>query len=103
MRAKVMGLLGGPSQVVGRDNHCGMFAFGLRNGLGEVRDGLCKRLQLSAIRQFDRLIKTPGPRHNATPTNEKRPRLLLYRGREAGVMPGDAAPGPGTAKPFIRS
>ena len=37
-------LLGSPSQVVGRDLHCGMFAFGLRNGLGEVRDGLCKCL-----------------------------------------------------------
>ena len=60
-------LLGSPCEVVGRDNHCGMFAFGLRNGLGEVRDGLCKRLQLSAIREQNGLVKAPGPGHNATP------------------------------------
>jgi hypothetical protein len=45
----------------------------LKNLRRQTRHGFGEGLQLAAIRQHDRLFKTPGPGHNETPTRGKKP------------------------------
>src|SRR5712671_1898694 len=60
-------VLGRPRHQMSGRLHFLHFMFRLRNLFRQPRHGLGEGLQLSAVRQFDRLVKTTGPGHNATP------------------------------------
>jgi hypothetical protein len=73
-------LLGSPSQMVGRDNHCGMFAFGLWNGPGEVTDWPLQASSASGHRAIRWARQNAGTRTKRNSTNEKRAAVAVIPG-----------------------
>jgi hypothetical protein len=59
--------LGRQRQQLRRRGHRGHVVVGFWDGLAKVRHSLAQRAQLGTIGLYNRLGKTPGSRHNATP------------------------------------
>jgi hypothetical protein len=57
-------------QKVGRRQDLQHVVLGFGNDLGEVPDCVAQRREFAAILQHDRLGKTQGPGHNATPRHK---------------------------------